>query len=242
LRINENRCAATIHRRFAESESDEYARYELDQYRPSAAALAEGKYEESPENRDFMEDTVEDARDEEHDRLLDLSGLPDTPGHEHRFRQAKAEERGEQGFGKAAPAPKDIYAVMTLGDFKLDRETLQGAKVEIAGELHQMGELATLGSGLIDRGRRRSAAPARPIWPNGHPRVALIASQEALDAARAATSVLSPMMAWPAIIGKFRRITASSGHRAKLLTRSRIDTPSSAVIGANDMWCMFVSA
>ena len=30
-------------------------------------------------------------------------------------KDTEAEERGEQGFGKAAPAPKDIYAIMTLG-------------------------------------------------------------------------------------------------------------------------------
>jgi hypothetical protein len=44
----------------------------------------------------------------------------------------------------------DNYVVMTLEDFKLDKENLKNSKVEIAGELHQMGELATLGSGLID--------------------------------------------------------------------------------------------
>jgi hypothetical protein len=69
----------------SQRESDEYARYQLDQYRDGAAELARGERVITPDDRDFMEDVVEDARDTRHDDLLDSIGLPDTPGHEHRY-------------------------------------------------------------------------------------------------------------------------------------------------------------
>ena len=56
-------------------------------------------------------------------------------------------------ISKPPPPIGDIgaaYKAMSLIDFKLDRETLKGAKVQITGQLHQLGEIVTFGSTLFD--------------------------------------------------------------------------------------------
>lgn len=54
--------------------------------------------------------------------------------------------------GPQQPTPEisAAYKTVSLIDFKLDRETLKGAKVRVTGQLHQLGEIVTFGSTLFD--------------------------------------------------------------------------------------------
>jgi hypothetical protein len=49
----------------------------------------------------------------------------------------------------AKPGAPSPYRSMSLDDFKLDRDTLKGAKVQLSGLLRQIGELAMLSKGLL---------------------------------------------------------------------------------------------